>query len=696
MTLPLSTRQQLVLAEQYFRAGQHRQAELILGQLALVDGKNSRVHELLGYACGNDGRLDECEAHLLAASRLPQCSAEAFFYLGKVQLQRGRARAAISSIQRSVQQAGEYFEGLHELGVAHSSLGDHRRAIEFFSRAERKKPDSYELHYNLASCLRELHAFDEALVRYDSALALNPGFSRALSGRASVLLELGRAQEALENLDRALALDPENATTWTDRARCLEALKREDEAAASLVQLSRLAPSQDYARGYRLLENMHACRWSGWNMLVSDTVARADAGEKAAPPYTLLATPASAATQLACARTYARDHYPPRSLAVQPRRTARAKLRIGYFSPDFYDHATAQLTVGMLEHHDRERFEWFGFSIGPTAADAVTQRVVKAFDHFVNVEHESDSGIAEMARNLELDIAVDLNGFNEGARTNIFACRAAPIQVNYLGYPGTMGCDYMDYIVADSHLIGPDDYRHYAEKVILIPGSYQPNDDKKQIAALVPGRAAMGLPEDGIVFANFNSIFKITPDLFDVWMRILAKTPRSVLWLLEGSEGSSAALRSEAARRGISPDRLVWAKRLPLPQHLARHACADLFLDTFHYNAHTTCSDALWAGLPVLTCRGDTFASRVASSLLRTSDLSELVVDSVPAYESAAVTLAESPERLIQFRERLARGKAHAPLFDTSRSARCMEAAYEAAWARHTKGMRPDHIHVRV
>jgi predicted O-linked N-acetylglucosamine transferase (SPINDLY family) len=691
-----TARQQLAVAQQHFRMGQHREAEALLRKLAAVDEKNPAVHELLGYVCGNDGRIEECEAHLLDASRSPSCSAEALYYLGKVQIQRGRSRAAISSLQRALQKAGEFFEGLHELGVANSAIGDHERAREFFSRADRKRPGSHELQTNLASTLHELHRDAEALNYYDSATSLCPDSFRAWSGRALVLAALGRHAEAVESYNRALALFPEDIAALMNRAKSLMALGQAVEAFQSYQQMTTLPPSTDYARGYLLLANMHACHWDGWNVLVDDTVRRVDAGEKAAPPYVLLATPAGPATQLTSARTYAQDLYPARS--SPPPKVARApgrKLRVGYFSPDFYNHATAQLIVGILEHADRELFEWYGFSIGPTAADAMTKRIASAFDHFISVERESDLRIAQMARGLELDIAVDLNGFNEGARTSIFAARAAPVQVNYLGYPGTMGCDYMDYIIADAHLIGPEDLRHYAEKVVLMPDSYQPNDDKKQIATVDAGREAFGLPKEGVVFASFNSIFKVTPDAFDVWMRILDRTPGSVLWLLQGSEGASVALRAEAARRGIGPDRIVFAKRAPLAEHLGRHVHADLFLDTFHYNAHTTCSDALWAGLPVLTLRGHTFASRVASSLLRTVGLSQLVTNSVEAYEDTAVALAAAPQELRALRDQLGRNRLVSPLFKTQQYARNMEAALQAMCNQYQSGAPPEHISIR-
>jgi predicted O-linked N-acetylglucosamine transferase (SPINDLY family) len=299
-----------------------------------------------------------------------------------------------------------------------------------------------------------------------------------------------------------------------------------------------------------------------------------------------------------------------------------------------------------------------------------------------------------MARDAGIDIAVDLNGFTEGARPDIFARRAAPVQVNYLGYPGTMGCDYMDYIVADATLIPPGDYDCYSEKVVVLPGSYQANDNTKRISEAVTTRARMGLPPDGFVFACFNSNYKITPDVFDVWMRLLRNVPGSVLWLLQGNADAQRAIEAEARQRGIDPERIVWAQRMPLAEHLARHAHADLFLDTFHYNAHTTGGDALWSGLPVLTLAGPTFASRVCASLLGAVGLPELVTHSVEAYEALATTLATSPQRLAELRGRLQANRKTMPLFDSTQFARRIEAAYEAMWDRHQRGLAPDHIRI--
>ncbi|MDP9920475.1 putative O-linked N-acetylglucosamine transferase (SPINDLY family) [Variovorax boronicumulans] len=693
--MPQSTNQKIALADRYFQAGQIRLCEDLLRQVIARNKAISKAYELLAYICGNRDELEACEELLLKASSLPGCSAEALFYLGRVQLQRGQARAALSSFQRAIARGGGFFEAWHEMGVAHSTLGGHEQALEAFRRALEIHAGSPELHVNLARTMAELHYFDEAIRHCDLALALDPERVRAWVERGLVLTELGRRPEALRSCEQALALAPDDSAALMTRAMILARLGRHAEAEAVHEEIARLPPDTTYGRGHWLYNSMLMCRWSGWERTVADTLARVSAGEKAAVPFSLLATPACPATLLACARTYAQDRYPLRNgtegFASCP---SKQKLRVGYFSSDFRNHATSQLMVRLFECHDRQRFELFGFTFGPATADPMTRRVAAAFDRFMDVADRSDAQIASLARAEGIDIAVDLNGFTEGARPSIFAHRAAPVQVNYLGFPASMGCEFMDYIVADATLIRPDEYNHYAEKVVILPGSYQANDDTKVIGDATLTREDMDLPPHGVVFACFNNNYKITPDVFEVWMRLLRQVTGSVLWLLRGSDAAVAGIEAEAKTHGIDPGRIVWAERLPLAAHLARHAHADLFLDTFHYNAHTTCSDALWTGLPVLTLAGRTFASRVAASLLKTIGLPELVTGSVEEYEAVALSLATSPEKLAALRRRLHRNRTETPLFDTPLFTRRIEAAFAAMWDRHRLGLPPDHIHV--
>jgi predicted O-linked N-acetylglucosamine transferase (SPINDLY family) len=340
----------------------------------------------------------------------------------------------------------------------------------------------------------------------------------------------------------------------------------------------------------------------------------------------------------------------------------------------------------LFESHDKERFELFAFSFGPDSQDEMRQRVSRAFDRFIDVRFMSDMEVARMARELEIDIAIDLKGYTQDARPGIFSYRCAPVQVNYLGYPGTMGAEYMDYLIADKVLIPAESQTHYTENIVYLPHSYQVNDTKRVISDRTFTKAELGLPETGFVFCCFNNSYKITPTTFDSWMRILKAVEGSVLWLLEDSASATHSLQRQAQARGVQANRLIFAKRMPLSEHLARHRLADLFLDTLPYNAHTTCSDALWAGLPVLTLPGVSFAARVSASLLEAIELPELIAHSQADYEQLAIEFALNPARLTGVREKLASKRLTAPLYNTPLFTQHLESAYRQMHERHLAG----------
>jgi predicted O-linked N-acetylglucosamine transferase (SPINDLY family) len=394
--------------------------------------------------------------------------------------------------------------------------------------------------------------------------------------------------------------------------------------------------------------------------------------------------------QRRAAETWAREEFAEQEgLGPIECRAAGGRIRVGYFSADFRDHATMHLMAGLLELHDRERFEVTGFSFGPVVRDVVRARVERACERFVEVGERSDREVAQLARELSIDIAVDLKGYTSDARPGIFAHRAAPVQVGYLGYPGTLGAGYVDYLIADRVLVPEGSEGYYAEQLVYLPHSYQVNDAKRRIAGRRYEREELGLPREGFVYCCFNNNYKIMPATFGSWMRILERVPGSVLWLLEDNAQAAKNLRAAAVVHGVQPERLVFAPRVVAGEHLARHRCADLFIDTLPCNAHTTASDALWAGLPVLTCLGEGFAARVAGSLVRAVGLPELVVESMEHYEELAVRLAGEPQRLEGLRRRLECNRGAAPLFDTERQARHLESAYALIHARHLAGLAP-------
>ncbi|HEX3483611.1 MAG TPA: hypothetical protein VHT51_01035, partial [Micropepsaceae bacterium] len=366
------------------------------------------------------------------------------------------------------------------------------------------------------------------------------------------------------------------------------------------------------------------------------------------------------------------------------------KIRIAYISTDFRAHAVAFLIVGCFEHHDKSRFETTAISLHPDDGSETRQRIVAAFDRFIDVQAMSDAAVAAKLRELEIDIAIDLNGYTGDARTGILGHRPAPVQVNYLGYPGTMGAPYMDYLIADPMVIPSQDRVHYSEKIVYLPHGYQANDRKRRIAERTPTRHEAGLPETGFVFACFNNTHKIGPEMFDIWMRLLRDVEGSVLWLFEDNAEAAHNVKRETVARGVSAERVIFAPRVMPPEHLARTRLADLFLDTLPYNAHTTASDALWMGLPIVTCPSTTFPSRVAASLLHAIGMPEMVTSSLAEYEALAGALARDPVRLAAIKAKLIRNRDTEPMFDTARFTRYLEAAYTGMWERHQAGLPPE------
>ena len=606
-----------------------------------------------------------------------------------------RLDEALTSFDRATALNPNYAEAYSNRGNALRELKRLDEALACHERAIALMPQFAEAYNNRGTVLAALKRLPEALASYDKAIALAPDYAEAYNNRGSALAELKLLDEAVASHDRAISLNPRFAEAYNNRAIALSELKRFDEALASYQQAAALKPDYEFLAGSLLYTKMQLCDWRGLESDASALTRTIEDGGKASLPFPMCAISSSPRALRTVAETWTTAKF-PRSDALPhiDKRARRDRIRIGYFSADFHQHPTSVLMAGLFEHHDRSGFEIISFSYGPDTADAIRQRIQASSDKFVDVRSRSDREVAELARELEIDIAVDLKGYTQDARTGIFAMRAAPIQVNYLGYPGTMGADYIDYLIADATLIPQSQQANYVEKILYLPNSYQVNDSKRVIGDKIPARADMGLPQTAFVFCCFNNNYKITPDVFDGWMRILKGVGGSVLWLLQGNAAVGTNLRNEAASRGVDPERLVFAERMPLPDHLARHRLADLFLDTLPYTAHTTASDALWAGLPVLTRIGETFAGRVAASLLNAIGLPELIASTPEAYEALAIDLATHPGKLADIRRKLDANRLMTPLFDTELFARHIEAGYVAMYERYHAGRVPDHIYI--
>jgi len=631
---------------------------------------------------------------------------------------------ALASYERALALDPSYAEAALNRGNVLHDLQRPQEALASYERALALRPDDVGALFNRGNVLQALKQLEEALASYDRALQLAPNHTQALCNRGNVLLALQRPQEALGSYERVLALEPEDAHALFNRANALIALDRDDEALASygralarrpdfaeallnrgafLMHLGRyqdasddlaraadLAPDLPYATMMLLHARMRCCEWQSFDAACKGIIDGVRDGKRSAEPWSLLSVSGSAEDQLTCAQTYVRDRCAPSARPLwQGERYGHRRIRLAYVSSDFREHAVAHLMVGLFERHDRERFETTAIAFGPDDASDMRARLKRAFNRFVDVGERNDRDVALLLRELEIDIAVDLNGHTTHARTGLFALRPAPVQVNYIGYPGTMGADYIDYIFADSFVIPTGREHCYAEKVVYIPDTFQANDTGRQVPERVPLRTEVGLPADGMLFCSFNNTYKITPAMFDVWMRLLARLEGSVLWLLGSNVAVEANLRREAIARGVEPSRLVFAPRLRYADYLARYQVADLFLDTLPFNGGTTASDALWAGLPVLTCAGDAFAARMAGSLLQAIGVPELITRSISEYEALALRLASDKTLLAAIKEKLRRNRDTHPLFDTDRFRRHIEAAYVTMWERCQRGERP-------
>ncbi len=580
-----------------------------------------------------------------------------------------------------------------QAALALHNQGNFTDAEKCYEDILKSEPDHFDTLHLLGVLYLQTRRIERAVALLQRAVATNSEVAAAHDNLGNALLMQGRLDEAVASYDRATALQPDFAIAYYNRGIALKDLNRLDEAVASLGRAIALKPDTAFALGLRLHTKMQLCDWSDLQAEISYLLGKVELLEHASTPHAILAISHSRSDLRNAATTWTMAQNPEdSSLPPIVRRPQRDKIKVGYFSSDFRAHATAWLIAELIERHDRSRFEVIGFSFRGNADDEIGARLEAAFDRFIDVRTQTDTDVALLARKLELDISIDLNGFTQHSRTGIFARRASPLQVNYLGYPGTMGAEYMDYLIGDPVVI-PDAHRvDFTEKIVWLPDSYQPNDTKRRISDRVFTRSELGLPADGFVFCCFNKTYKITPDVFDSWMRILRSVPQSVLWLLEDNAQAAANLRREAERRGVSGDRLVFAPRMDLPEHLSRHRLADLLLDTLPCNAHTTASDALWAGLPVLTRLGETFPGRVAASLLTAIGLPELITDTAESYEALAIGLARDPARLARLRQRLAANRLTTALFDISRYTRHIEAAYEAMCRGYHAGLPPDHI----
>ncbi|MFO1322777.1 MAG: tetratricopeptide repeat protein [Burkholderiales bacterium] len=668
--------------------GRFAEARQRLAQALQVMPQSAEAHSDLGSVLKLMGLPEEALQSFARALAVRPDFVEALGNRAAVETELGRFADALATCDRVLALNAQWPDGWNNRGVALQGLARHGEALASFERALELRPGAPVALHNRAAALLALGRPADALESCERALARAPDYADALVTRGVALHELARHEEAIASFDRALTLRPRFAKALQNRGVALSFLRRHDEAARDLAAALALDASLPFADGALLRSRLQCCAWADFDSLRDRVVRGVRGGAPVCDPSTFLAVADAPGDALACAQIWAR-RLPAPSPLWRGERYGHDRIRVAYLSADLREHATAYLLAEVLERHDRSRFDVTAVSWGPAETSAMRARLVAAVERFVDVEGRGDEDVAKWLRAQEIDIAVDLKGYTFQGRPGILAHRPGPVQVSYLGYPGTLGMPHADYVIGDATVIPEGAEADYRESVIRLPDSYQPNDRQRAIAESTPARSALGLPARGFVFCSFNNTYKIVPEQFAGWMRLLREVEGSVLWLLEGNPLVSGNLRREAQARGVAGSRLVFAPRLPPAEHLARHRQADLFLDTLPCNAHTTASDALWAGLPVVTCLGRTFAGRVAGSLLRAAGLPELVTASAADYEALALRLARRPDELAALREKLSAHRLTCALFDSGRYVRHLESAYETMWARAQRGEPP-------
>ena len=677
--------------------GRLKEAEQLYFSILESQPTNLIVRNNLSVLQFSLGRFDEAEVSFKKVIELKPDYVEAHNNLGSTLRKLGRPDEAEASYKRAIELKPDYVEAHNNLGGTLWKLGRRDEAEANYRKVIELKPDYAEAHYNLGNALKGLGRPDEAEACYKKVIELKPDYAEAHYNLGNMLKGHGRPDEAEACFKKAIELKLDYAEAHNGLGNTLKGLGRYEEAEASYKRAITLKPNMDFLLGSWMHTKMHLCMWSDLSSNLDKLIKRVNNKNKVITPFPLLSLIDEPSIHRKAAEISSKNMFP--KLDIFPKISLyhnHKKIRIGYFSPDFKNHPVSFLTAELYEIHDRSKFEIHAFSLGPDTKDELNIRIKAGVDYFHDVRMKSDQDIVKLSRSLEIDIAIDFTGFTGKARTNIFAMSAAPLQVNYLGYPGTMAADYIDYLIAD-HIVIPNEKKiHYSEKIVFMPNSYQPNDSKFKVLKINAIRKNFGLPSDGFIFCCFNNQSKISPSTFAGWMRILKATNNSILWLYVVNVNAAKNLKKEAKQFGINEDRLIFAQNILHKDHLKRIQLADLFLDTLPYNGHTTTSEALKVGLPVLTSIGSSFASRVSASLLTAVNLSELITSTQEEYETLAIQLATNPEKLKVIKDKLVKNLPVAPLFNIKLYTLNLEAAYQIMYKRYQDGLDPDDIEINV
>jgi protein O-GlcNAc transferase len=678
----------------FLQGGHLAKAQEIYEEVLTAQPDNADALHLLGIVVSQASDAQRGADLIIQAIKIQPGNADFHSNLGLVLAALGQFDAAITNYEIAIEAKPDFVEAHNNRGLALSELGKMDEAVASYETAISLNPNFANAYSNFGIVLAARGKSEAAIASYDKAIALNPSLFEAHSNRGIALAALGQLDGAVASYDKALETNPAYADAYYNRGNALKQLKRFDAAVASYKKALEINPGYPFLDGMLLHTMMEICDWEGFDARLEALKARVERNEKATPSLDLHGLCDLPSLHRLATEIWMKSKHPPNlSLGAIPKRLKGDKIRVGYYSADFRVHAVSQLVVELFESHDRNNFELIAFSLRPDAIDEMSERVAAAFDRFIEVKKQSDQDVAQLSRDLGIDIAVDLGGLTSGHRPGIFAYRAAPIQVNYLGFGGTMAAEYYDYLVADRTIIPPASQKLYSEKIVYLP-SHQASAMHRNMAERIPTREELGLPSAGFIYCCFNNNIKITPSTFEGWMRILKKVESSALFLNARNNLAISNLKRETSRHGVSPERVIFKKLLSAPNYLAMHQTVGLFLDTFPYNAGTTASDALWAGLPVLTLKGESFASRLASSVLNVIRLPELITLSQEEYESRAIELATNPSKLAEIKGKLQKNRNTSVLFDSRTLTRHIEAAYTVMYERYHADLLPDHIEV--
>ena len=652
----------------------------------------AEAYNNLGVALQSQGKLEEAVKTYNKSILLKPDYAEAYNNIGVALQSQGKLEEAITVYKKSIFLKSDYARPYNNMGNVLKVQGKLEEAITVYKKSISLKPDYADAYSNMGVALQSQGKLEEAITVYKKSILLKPDFAKAYNNMGNVLKDQGKTEEAIKSFKNALLLKPDFAEAFNNMGNAFQGQNKLGEAIEAYTKALSIKPDYDSARAQRLHQQAHICDWTA---IEEDRKLIPELGifEKSVSPFFMLSLEDAPDLHHQRSKLYSINMYPQKPIPLPDKPLKKPKrIRIGYFSADFKIHPVSYLIAKVIEKHNRDKFEIFGYLLVGNKEDELRKRFEKSFDALKDVSKFSDKEVALLSRQDNIDIAIDLNGYTQNSRSSIFAYRAAPVQINYLGFPGTMGADFIDYIIADQHLIPTENKKYFTEKPIYLPNTYMPTDNSREFSNRFISRSDMGLPDEAFVFCCFNNNYKITNLEFDIWMRLLIKVKGSVLWLRRSNQLSDKNIIKEAKKRNVDASRIVFADRVPIEEHLARHKLADLFIDTFAFNAHTTTTEALWAGLPVITKQGKGFAARVAGSLLKAIGLPELITKNVRDYENLIFELATNTNKLKVVKDKISENRLSKPLFDTELYLKHIEYGYQQAYQNYFDGKPPETI----